>query len=281
LITSEILKDSSFKDSRITTYLLTIPKYLVYDITRHRVASYSIGSTRAIKTDKLLELMTFVPTFWGKNCPGMQAHESIEDVETAKTIWEETKELISIQCKKLQELGLHKQTLGRVCEATAMVKVVMTATDWINFFILRAEYEAEPELGFLATQMLEQYLSNSPKELNEGDWHIPFIKSEEENMPVKNQLIKSMARCARTSYHNFYGKDDFSADLKLHDMLKEHKHYSPAEHQAQAGNFEKNSNFSSNWNQYRKTFETYEPIDLNQRLKEMKELCEKRGFDVK
>lgn len=225
--------------------------------------------------------MQFEPTFWGKNCPGMQAHEEIspENIPKAKFIWEEIKSFLSSKVQSLNELGIHKQCINRANEFASKVSIVVTSTNWESFFSLRAEYNAEPHLGYLATLMLEQYLNNPPEELTEGNWHIPFIKDEEKDMPVKNKLIKSMARCARTSYNNFYGKDDFGSDLKLHDMLINDKHYSPGEHQARAiSNGVKNSNFSKSWLQYRKTFEVEEQIDLQQRLLDMKELCVKRGF---
>lgn len=38
------------------------------------------------------------------------------------------------------------------------------------------------------------------------------------------------ARCARVSYLNFEGKDDYEADIKLHDRLLESGHMSPFEH---------------------------------------------------
>ena len=281
LITSTILKDSSFNGERILTYLLEVPKYLVYDITRHRVCSFSIASSRAMPVKTVLNNMQFEPTFWGKNCPGMQAHAELEEeiIPQVKHIWGEIKSFLTNKVQALSELGLHKQQANRACEFASKVSIVVTATDWISFFVLRAEYAADPHLAYLATLMLEQYLNNKPEELSEGDWHIPFIKPEECNMPMKNKLIKSMARCARTSYNNFYGKDDFGSHLKLHDMLINDKHYSPGEHQAQAiNNGVKNSNFSKSWLQYRKTFEVEEQIDLQQRLLDMKELCVKRGF---
>ena len=42
------------------------------------------------------------------------------------------------------------------------------------------------------------------------------------------------ARCARVSYLNFEGKDDYEADIKLYDRLLAMKHLSPFEHCARA-----------------------------------------------
>ena len=42
------------------------------------------------------------------------------------------------------------------------------------------------------------------------------------------------ARCARVSYLNFEGKDDYVKDIELHDILANSGHWSPFEHCAKA-----------------------------------------------
>jgi hypothetical protein len=61
------------------------------------------------------------------------------------------------------------------------------------------------------------------------------------------------ARCARISYNNFEGKDDYLADLKLYDMLLSSGHLSPMEHCAKV---HPNTEWSGNFRgflQHRKT----------------------------
>lgn len=65
-----------------------------------------------------------------------------------------------------------------------------------------------------------------------------------------------VARCARISYHNYDGKDDYEADIKLCDRLfgQVPRHLSPTEHVAQATD---NNEFIGNFRgfkQYRKFF---------------------------
>jgi thymidylate synthase ThyX len=61
-----------------------------------------------------------------------------------------------------------------------------------------------------------------------------------DSLESQNQiLIKiSCARCARISYLNFEGQDDYEADIKLCDRLFANipRHLSPTEHVAQALN---------------------------------------------
>ncbi len=212
--------------------------------------------------------MEFSPTFWGENQKGMQAAQSIKekDIEKAKLIWQEAKQNAAEAMLELQNLNVHKQVQGKIGDFAAYVKCLLTGTEFWNFFALRAEYNAEPHLGYLATIMLKQYLENTPKQLTAGQWHLPLIKPEEQGLSNEVKLVKSAARCARTSYNNFYGKDDYQADLKLFEMLKSCGHWSPMEHQAQACYQERSdSNFSSSWKQHRKLLEIYTPIDWNQR----------------
>ncbi len=51
-------------------------------------------------------------------------------------------------------------------------------------------------------------------------------------MSIKTRI--ATARCARVSYMNFEGKDDYEADIKLHDTLLSSGHMSPFEHCAKA-----------------------------------------------
>jgi len=107
------------------------------------------------------------------------------------------------------------------------------------------ESQAEIHIQDLAEKMWDCYNESTPKELKEGEWHIPFgdnidverlelidmgVMSDIEINYYKLQI--STARCARISYDNFEGKDDYEADLKLFNRLKQSEHWSPFEHVA-------------------------------------------------
>jgi hypothetical protein len=97
--------------------------------------------------------------------------------------------------------------------------------------------------------------------LQPGEWHIPFgdnilISGLEGLEANTTKTIKiAIARCARVSYMNFEGKDDYAADIRLHDMLKESGHMSPFEHVAQALDTPIQSGNFVGFQQYRKTIE--------------------------
>src|SRR5690606_4442666 len=77
-----------------------------------------------------------------------------------------------------------------------------------------------------------------------GDWHVPFGDqfddkrllqlSETSGFPIYLLKLKiATARCARISYLNFDGQDNYSSDIDLHDRLVNSGHWSPFEHCAQ------------------------------------------------
>lgn len=106
--------------------------------------------------------------------------------------------------------------------------------------------KGEIHISLLAEAMWDSMNEYEPKQLKAGEWHIPFgdkmdyerlldtraalLGASEDDVKVKI----ATARCARISYNNFEGKDDYEADIKLYDMLKDSGHFSPFEHCARA-----------------------------------------------
>ena len=284
MISSKIIADSTFNDSRLTTYVLTMPKFLFQELNKHRVFSSNAASSRAIPNKKMKELACFSPLVWGKNKSGMQAEETLSGwrLIASKSIWESAKRFNHLFAEALSIVGCHKQISNRLIEPFTYGTVILSGTYWMNFFNLRCEAAAEPHFGFLASLMLEQYLENVPHPLYEGEWHIPFIKPEEASLPLRDRLVKSSARCARVSYNNFYGKDSMEDDLRLYESLKSQGHWTPYEHQAQAViGSNCNGNFSNSWRQHRQMLENSMPKrdkNLKSILEEQKVLNKERGI---
>jgi thymidylate synthase ThyX len=102
----------------------------------------------------------------------------------------------------------------------------------------------------LATQMLKAHKQSVPTELQQGEWHLPFITEdmlEQYNIETLKKI--SVARCARVSYWLHDGTEsDTEKDIQLHNFLAEQGHFSPFEHIATPGIGV--SNFRG-WKQYR------------------------------
>ena len=124
--------------------------------------------------------------------------------------------------------------------------IICSATEWQNFFALRAHEAAEIHMQKIAYMMLDAYNANTPKDLDWEEWHIPFgDKFDNERInellrtdcdPILPEHIRqtkikiATARCARVSYINFEGKDDYVKDVELHDGIIKAPHASPFEH---------------------------------------------------
>lgn len=279
-ITAEIIADSlNPQGIRITSWVLNYNLSIHAELLTHRVFSKNSASSRAIPTAKLIQQVIDNPALfvhWGKNIPGMQANEELNDndKEIAKGIWLESRDLAVDQARKLLALNVHKQIVNRVLSPFIVNKIIMTGTEYENFFKLRAHPDAQPEFQNLAYKMKALYETNKPVQLKAGEWHVPFGDKLDDNqicslintdnltlgefLEAKEEIKRkiAIARCARVSYLNYEGKDDYVADVNLCDRLfgSVPRHLSPTEHVAQAlDSTEFVGNFKG-FKQYRKFF---------------------------
>lgn len=263
MITAEIIADSKNQfGQRITTYILVFPRIILAEFNTHRMFSRNSASSRAIPFKKMVESVTtnpFIPSRWMKDHSGMQGSEFMDERESevAKSAWLVARNRMVEQATYLSARGVTKQFCNRLLESFLWHTVIVTASEWENFFSLRAHPAAEIHMQELAQKMLDAYNASTPKILEPGDWHIPFgDKMDEERLiqtynhslpfgPMENldketsgrntvALKVATARCARVSYMNFEGKDDYVADCDLHDRLSSMGHWSPFEHCARA-----------------------------------------------
>lgn len=251
----EIVADSiSRHNKRITTFKLRYWRGVHAEVMTHRAFSRNAGSSRARPSQAIIDQVRndpWGPLEWGVNKPGMQAEEEIKNIKEAQDCWRWAAQQAADAAQDLMDLGLHKQIVNRVLEPFTFIDVVVTATEFNNFFTLRIDEAADPTIFELAVKMKEAFDASTPKLLSSKDWHLPFILEDDyiiaqdflkegDLLPTKKQinelLIKiSVARCARTSYKAFDGTTSpIEKDLELYDKLLSAAplHASPAEHQA-------------------------------------------------
>lgn len=291
---AEILADSlNTFGNRITTFKLTYPRIVHSELMTHRMFSRNAASSRAVPVKKMIESVKnnmFTPLAIQKAHKGMQGSNYFEGkkLEQAKQLWIESAELALQQAEKMEEFGITKQLINRILEPYQYYQVLVTATEWENFFSLRCpqyqlrtekdifrskkdfikfyglekshsnksdlewlqinKSQADIHIQAIAELMWDAMNESTPKKLKEGEWHIPFGDNIDEevltNFYYEKQLESSIeaavkittARCARISYQTLGDnpKIDYEADLRLHDMLLESKHFSPFEHVARA-----------------------------------------------
>lgn len=267
----KIIADSQGRYSRITTMQLRYPRFIHAEFMTHRVFSRNASSSRAIPTAKLIEQARTdpaCPIHWGKNQPGMQANEELtgEALLHAKEMWHAAANRAADNAETLAMIGAHKQIVNRIIEPFLHISVVVTSTEWENFFALRCHKDAQPEIRRLAEWMREALRRSIPRKLKPGQWHTPYV-AEGECIALEDALVRSVARCARVSYEKHEGgQSTFEEDFKLFTRLvgATPRHSSPAEHQAMCNLIDEtdrwhiegmSGNFSPAWVQYRKLLE--------------------------
>lgn len=258
---AKILADSvSPAGVRLTTMQVTFPRFILPEWNTHRVFSRNSASSRAIPVEKMIQRVKenpYIPEYWGANQPGMQAHQEIP--ETRKTFayieWVRALGEAIRSAEYLAKTGVHKQLANRLLEPFAWHTVIVSATEWGNFFGLRCHPDAQPEIRKIAEMMRDEMELSTPQLIQEGEWHLPLTPdlAELTHKYDFDQIKRiSAGRCARVSFLTHDGKRDPEKDVELCEKLIESGHMSPLEHVAtplpnrmMLGNFR-------GWEQFRK-----------------------------
>lgn len=260
-ISAQVIADTvSPAGKRITTLQLEFPRFILSQFNKHRMFSSNAASSRAIPTKRLLERVTddpVIPVRFGKNQAGMVAESYLEGMEyyTAVGIWLDARNTAIAAAQDLAELGVHKEIVNRLLEPFSYTQVIVTATEWDNFFDLRLKPDAQPEIYALAKAMKEAMDASVPKE---GIYHLPYVLPEDydkvaeihssvafinangeltlEGVDLFYALAHvSAARCARVSYNKHDGTPaEVEIDTNLANRLREARHSVCFEHQATA-----------------------------------------------
>jgi thymidylate synthase ThyX len=261
-----VLDSEAPNKARLTTLEVTMPRFLLAQLNTHRQLSRNAASSRAIPTAKMVERILqhpFVPEEWGTNQKGMQAGPTLsgESADEATKAWLGCRDAVVDWVQRLHDLGVHKQLANRLLEPFMWVTVIVSSTEWANFFNLRCHEDAQPQLQKVARMMSDELAGSRPKSVDVGQWHLPYIQEDERmELPLEVQQQCSVARCARVSYLTHDGKRDIQKDTDLYERLlggSSFGHWSPFEHVATPRPNEhpdsREGNFRG-WVQFRKTF---------------------------
>lgn len=272
-ITANIILDSISEDGvRLTTLHLHYPRYILSEVDTHRMLSKNSRSSRARPVNSVMKEVyddPFIPSHWTAYQKGMQGQEITDPkaiefytdfiTSLGKNIVDAI-ELFNEDCDAKGIPRLHKQVLNRYIENFASTDTIISGTDWKNFFNLRISGKTEPHFKELAEAMQKAMDESTPKVLSVGDYHLPYITSEElEQNSLAACKLASVARCARVSYAPFGSTEpDFKKDLELGRTLLKDKHMSAFEHVATPLYYgtQRVSNFRG-WKQYRQEVDDF------------------------
>lgn len=248
MITAKIIKDSISVDGiRLTTLHLRYPRMIHAEILTHRNFSRNGRSSRAVPVLTLMEEKPYTPYFKA-NKPGMVAGEEFTGwkQKSLQLQWKLLANITKLFVYGFAKQGVHKQWANRPLEWFGYIDVLVSSTEWNNFFALRIEDGAQPEIKELAEKVKEALDNSTPVELDVGDWHLPYITWNDfinasnyihTNLIVDVEPLEivkkiSVARCARLTIRPFNGNSTIEAELARFDklMVSRPVHASPAEH---------------------------------------------------
>jgi len=260
----QIVEDSvnPYNGVRLTTMRLRYWRGFHQEFLTHRVMSRNASSSRAIPISKIIKQVwndPAGPTHWGKNQAGMKASEELTGWRRmfTKGIWRLSSRIMCSIVWLVDKVAKpHKQTFNRLLEPWQYITVIVSATEWDNFFSLRDHPDAQPEIRELAMKMKSAMKYSIPQE---REYHLPYITNEERGKYRLDTCMKlSSARCARVSYLTHDGKTpSFDKDMELYIRLVGSVpiHASPTEHPSKAVDTENYIKNFCGWEQHRVTVE--------------------------
>lgn len=255
-IVARIVADSVNKNgNRITTFELEYHRFIHSELMTHRLFSRNAMSSRAVPINKMIEQVRnnpATPVHWGKNQAGMQADEVLveESLDNAKHQWKQSAIYAASQAEIMSSIGSHKQIVNRLLEPFQMMKTVMTATEFDNFFWLRCDPDAQPEIQELAKCMFDAMRQSQPEGLESEQWHTPYVEhifkggkfesyclTDEEDNVIKlltEEEAKAISAscCAQVSYRTLNNTYEKAMDIYSKLASGRKVHASPFENVA-------------------------------------------------
>lgn len=239
---AEVIADSiSPNGSRVTTMLVTMHRFVLAEFNTHRVFSRNSASSRAIPVEKMVARYLHEPAYplsFPREQAGMQGGDELDgqDREDALALLRQIHDLTYlaiadyVEAHPDKERRLHKSVLNRPLEPFLWHTVIVTSTEWENFFGLRCHKLAQPEIQYAAQLMRGAYEDSEPDELDYGEWHAPFAPVE---INLERRLKRSAACCAWVSTMSHDGDHSDEAVDRMFDRLSTAvpMHASPFEHQ--------------------------------------------------
>jgi hypothetical protein len=170
-IKAEIVADSlSPQGDRLTSLLITFPRFILAEVNTHRMLSKNTSSSRAIPFNKMVESVQndpFIPIAWQKHHSGMQGNQYETDKGNILYLehkWKHGLNSALDAAKRLNMSKVTKQLCNRLLEPFMWTTMLITGSKegWDNFFELRCpQYTMGTSDGFYKSKkdLLKSYPS--------------------------------------------------------------------------------------------------------------------------
>ena len=260
-IKATIVADSiSAHSPRLTTFSVRFHQFVLAERNTHRSFSRSDRSTRAVPFERLAAEVhddPAMPVEFLKAKRGMGGGEPMvgKELEFAQRRWNQDATQALANAGAAHASGEARESVNARILPYIYTNSIITSCEpgLLNFFGLRLDRAARPEIRVLAELMWATWNESEPKKLLPGEWHIPLADYTDgwtgHKCPncgglgcpkcggtgesyISEQIRKvSAARCARQSFS--YGKQhSIEEDLALYERLVNAipKHLGPLEH---------------------------------------------------
>lgn len=143
---------------------------VTHEIVRHRIASYSQESTRYCNYsgDKFDNQITVIDL-----ASGFQYDLSKENYKAKYEVWTKAMENAEQSYFRMLELGATPQEARSVLPNSLKTEIVVTMNlrSWRNFFRLRVDSHAHPQMREVATMLYEEFKKRLPVFVADLDIH--------------------------------------------------------------------------------------------------------------
>lgn len=249
----KIVEDHVSPDGvRLTSVEVRTHRWTLAEWNTHRTFSRNSASSRAIPLETMIDRVAVDPAWplvWPREQPGMSGGTELtgEDLEMAQALfgdcWFDIIENINLYIDRLtakygddaKAHRLHKSLVNRLIEPFLWHTMLISATEWENFYRQRCAPQAMPEFRIAAEMIRDALATSTPTKLNWFEWHTPYVglNVDDDLLGIMDRLKVSVARCARTSYLTHDGIRDIKKDIELYEgTLANYGHWSPLEHVA-------------------------------------------------
>lgn len=164
MISAKVIADSKNKfENRITTMVVTFPRIILAEFNTHRMFSRNSASSRAIPFEKMVKSVEenpFIPIAWQKDHKGMQGVEYLDKQYSFECTqrWLIARDNAIKETNYLSGYKATKQLCNRLLEPFMWHTVIVTATEWENFFALRCpRYSIQKDRYFRSQKDLRNW----------------------------------------------------------------------------------------------------------------------------
>jgi len=263
VIVELVLKSvNTLNGARMMTLRCHYPRIIHAEVKTHSALKTNSASSRAVPVKAMNESILSdiaMPLRFGANQAGMQDKGIDHDAEVnldgvwclnGRCAWDHAAGLALEVSGALSEAGYHKQVCNRITEPYQYMDVVMSGSEWVNFFWLRCDEDADPTLQVLADLCLQAYQHDSWDLLGGGDWHLPFVQywrcpntnsqlwynydanGDEIDLTLEEAQLVSMSVAAQASFRKADASLEKALVIKEKLFSGKKVHASPSEHQS-------------------------------------------------